>query len=78
MAHAGLGRFESKTMDVGVPNARRLERNTWLVSAFQNIGMTVAVIAALILGAAAAAYARSGGDVQNEGVAPSPAEMRVH
>ena len=39
-----------------------IARSTWIASAARSVGMTVAVVAALLLGMAAAAYARAGDD----------------
>lgn len=37
-----------------------LERTSWMASLGRGVGMTVAVVAALLLGVVAAAYARAG------------------
>ncbi|HVH46318.1 MAG TPA: hypothetical protein VM925_28450 [Labilithrix sp.] len=53
------------------------ERTSWVVSGVRSVGMTLAVVAALILGAAAASYARAGGDRQGGYDAPPRADLSV-
>lgn len=52
-------------------------RLSWVAAAGRSVGMAVAVVAALLLGVAAASYARDGGDDGGGGVGPVHADPSV-